>query len=321
MPEPDISLGVGSGSHATQTARIMTEFERELDAIDPAIVLVVGDVNSTLACALVAIKKHYPVAHVEAGLRCFDPWMPEEINRHLTDHLSTHLFTTSRDGDENLQAEGIPAERVYFVGNTMIDTLLRFRAAARERKTAARLGLTAREYAVVTLHRPNTVDAPHQLERVLDAVIELSGEVPRRVPHSSADAATAGGNRSLRPPSGGPGDDRGGVSRLSRLRQPSRRGTARAHGLREASRRRRPCSECPASRSENRRSVRSRSRRERTRSWEQIPAVILPTARRALGDAARVPAVPELWDGQAGERIVEILAREVIGSAATETVA
>ena len=178
LNEPDISLGVGSGTHATQSARIMIEFERELEHVRPSIVVVVGDVNSTLACGLVAIKEHYPVAHVEAGLRCYDPWMPEEINRRLTDHLSTYLFTTSRDADDNLAAEGIPADRVHFVGNTMIDTLLRFRDVARSRRTAERLGLDGRPFSVLTLHRPNNVDEVTALERLLDGVARVSRFAP-----------------------------------------------------------------------------------------------------------------------------------------------
>jgi UDP-N-acetylglucosamine 2-epimerase (non-hydrolysing) len=178
LPVPDVSLGVGSGSHAAQTANIMLAFEAELLRINPAIVVVVGDVNSTLACALVAIKERYPVAHVEAGLRCFDPWMPEEINRRLTDHLSTYLFTTSRDANENLEREGISPERVHFVGNTMIDTLLRFRAAARKKSSPARFGVAGRDYAVVTLHRPNNVDELDDLSRVLEAVVVVSRCVP-----------------------------------------------------------------------------------------------------------------------------------------------
>jgi len=178
LDEPDVSLGVGSGTHATQTAKVMLEFERELERIRPRAVVVVGDVNSTLACALVARKERYPVAHVEAGLRCFDPLMPEEINRRLTDHISSHLFTTSPDADENLAREGIDPATVHFVGNTMIDTLLRFRSAAAERRAPERFGLDGRPYAVLTLHRPNNVDEPGRLEEVLEVTADLSQEVP-----------------------------------------------------------------------------------------------------------------------------------------------
>ena len=178
LDQPDVSLDVGSASHAQQTARIMVEFERELAAVRPSIVVVVGDVNSTLACALVATKERYPVAHVEAGLRCYDHWMPEEINRRLTDHLSTHLFTTSEDANDNLAREGIPEERVTLVGNTMIDTLLRFREAARARETAARFGVAGRPYAVLTLHRPTNVDEPDQLAEIVAAVSRISRRAP-----------------------------------------------------------------------------------------------------------------------------------------------
>ena len=178
LDEPDVSLGVGSGSHASQTARIMLEFERELARFEPGVVLVVGDVNSTLACALVAKKERYPVAHVEAGLRCYDEWMPEEINRRLTDHISTYLFTTSADAGDNLSAEGIEPDTVHFVGNTMIDTLLRFREAAKARRAAAAFGLEGQDYAVLTLHRPDNVDARGPLGQVLDAVVTIGKRVP-----------------------------------------------------------------------------------------------------------------------------------------------
>ena len=144
MPKPDSYLGVGSGSHAVQTASVMLKFEDELNAHQADLVLVVGDVNSTLACALVAVKRHIPVAHVEAGLRSRDRRMPEEINRILTDQISEYLFTTDRDAGRNLLAEGIPAERIHFVGNVMIDTLLRHRKHARRTGVLERLSLTPR---------------------------------------------------------------------------------------------------------------------------------------------------------------------------------
>lgn len=178
LPQPDVFLGVGSGTHAEQTARIMIGFEPELRRIDPGVVLVVGDVNSTLACALVAAKEHYPVAHVEAGLRSFDERMPEEINRRLCDHLSRYLFTTSRDADENLAREGIPSERVVLVGNTMVDTLLRCRDAARRRQSPSRFGLEPGTYAVTTLHRAENVDDPVVLRRLVGALRRVSERTP-----------------------------------------------------------------------------------------------------------------------------------------------
>jgi UDP-N-acetylglucosamine 2-epimerase (non-hydrolysing) len=178
LPEPDVSLGVGSGSHAAQTARVMLAFDEVLPRIDPAVVIVVGDVNSTLACALVAVKERYPVAHVEAGLRCYDPWMPEEINRRLCDHASSLLFTTSRDADENLLSEGIPADKIHFVGNTMIDTFLRFQDLARSRRVAAQYGLDANAYGVLTLHRPENVDDPDSMTALVEAIIPIARRVP-----------------------------------------------------------------------------------------------------------------------------------------------
>jgi UDP-N-acetylglucosamine 2-epimerase (non-hydrolysing) len=178
LPEPDVHLGVGSGTHAEQTARIMVAFERELKRVDPQIVVVVGDVNSTLACALVATKERYPVAHVEGGLRSYDPWMPEEINRRLCDHISAYLFTTSRDAVENLVRENIPADRIVFAGNTMIDTLLRVRERAKERETPARFGLERHQYAVATLHRPENVDDPESLRRMLAGLGTIGSRLP-----------------------------------------------------------------------------------------------------------------------------------------------
>ena len=178
LPAPDVSLGVGSGSHAAHTASVMLAFEAELLRIRPSLVVVVGDADSALACALVAAKEGVPVAHVEAGLRCFDPTVPEEINRRLCDRLSTRLFTTSRDAGENLAGEGISMDHVFLVGNTMVDTLLRVRAAARERGAPARYGLDGGDYCLVALDRPNTFDEPDAAKRVLEAVVVISRCVP-----------------------------------------------------------------------------------------------------------------------------------------------
>jgi UDP-N-acetylglucosamine 2-epimerase (non-hydrolysing) len=192
LPEPHHHLGCGSGSHAEQTAAVMRGFERilldgDLRAVPgrspdglPDLVLVVGDVNSTLAAALVCAKLHVPVAHVEAGLRSRDWSMPEEVNRILTDHCCQLLFTTSRDADENLRAEGIAADRVRFVGNTMIESLDRVRASAAygSSDVLRRLALDPRGYCVATLHRPSNVDAEDDLRRVLAVLAELARHVP-----------------------------------------------------------------------------------------------------------------------------------------------
>src|SRR5688572_15097716 len=158
LPEPDLYLSVGSGSHAAQTAAVMQRFEPVVLREQPDWVLVVGDVNSTLACALVCVKLGVKVAHVEAGLRSRDRSMPEEINRLLTDQISDLLFTPSQDADQNLRAEGIPEERIRFVGNVMNDSLHQNLERARQSHATADFGLTGAEYGVLTLHRPSNVD-------------------------------------------------------------------------------------------------------------------------------------------------------------------
>jgi UDP-N-acetylglucosamine 2-epimerase (non-hydrolysing) len=183
IPSPDVNLGVGSGSHAVQTAEIMKKFETVCLEQKPSIVLVVGDVNSTIACALVAVKLGIPTVHVEAGLRSFDRTMPEEINRVLTDAISDQLFTTEESANENLRREGIPERRIHFVGNVMIDSLLHHREKAEESTILTRLALArgtsdVRPYGVLTLHRPSTVDDPKKLMEVIEAVIEVSRDLP-----------------------------------------------------------------------------------------------------------------------------------------------
>jgi UDP-N-acetylglucosamine 2-epimerase (non-hydrolysing) len=184
LPEPDIYLGVGSGTHAEQTGKVMIEFEKVLIRERPDLVVVVGDVNSTLAAALAAVKLHIPVAHVEAGLRSRDRGMPEEINRVLTDAIADYLFTPSLDAHENLRREGIPKERIFFVGNVMVDTLLYSKEKARKSDILARLGLTtnrgvlrAADYALLTLHRPHNVDNQKNLKKILDALSEIQKKI------------------------------------------------------------------------------------------------------------------------------------------------
>jgi len=178
LPRPDRFLGVGSGSHAEQTAKIMIAFEKVCHGKRPDLVVVVGDVNSTMACAITAKKLAIPVAHVEAGLRSRDWTMPEEINRLVTDAISDLLFTPSRDADENLLREGIHHEKIHFVGNVMIDCLLSHLSKTDRLNTLQRLGLERRRYATLTLHRPSNVDDPKILRGIVDVVIELSREMP-----------------------------------------------------------------------------------------------------------------------------------------------
>ncbi len=173
IPAPDVNLAVGSGTHARQTAEIMTRFEPVLFERKPDMVLVYGDVNSTVAAALVCAKLGVRVGHVEAGLRSFDRTMPEEINRLLTDQLADLLFTPSEDGDLNLQKEGIPAEKIFRVGNVMIDSLVKLLPAAQRQN---RNGLPER-YALVTLHRPANVDDGAVLKRILQSLLEVSHDL------------------------------------------------------------------------------------------------------------------------------------------------
>ena len=178
LPQPDIYLNVGSGSHAEQTARVMLAFEPVLLEHNPALVLVVGDVNSTLACTLVASKLAVPVAHVEAGLRSFDRTMPEEINRMLTDQIADLLFTTERSARENLIREGVVEEKIHFVGNVMIDTLLRHRERALSLEVVEEYGLEPQGFVLMTLHRPSNVDEPEVLSGLLDGLAEIQRRIP-----------------------------------------------------------------------------------------------------------------------------------------------
>ena len=185
LPRPDINLEVGSGTHAVQTAEVMKRFEPALDEHKPSSVLVVGDVNSTLACALVAVKKGVPVVHVEAGLRSYDRKMPEEINRVLTDQVADRLYTTERSALDNLLREGVDGARVCFVGNVMIDSLLSNRDMARPAAATLQahgadpaLLSQAQGYGLVTLHRPSNVDDTHTLRLILDVLADVAQHLP-----------------------------------------------------------------------------------------------------------------------------------------------
>jgi len=210
LPEPDVHLGVGSGTHGEQTGKVLIEFEKVLSREQPDLVIVVGDVNSTLACTLAAVKLHIPVAHVEAGLRSFDRDMPEEINRLVTDALSDYLFTPSPDGDENLLKEGIPKEKIFLVGDIMVDSLLFSLEHAKKTDILERLGLKSNKesplltsafpvefptnrdhstgdhqpptsvmpYALLTLHRPSNVDNKTSLGRITQGLLEVASKIP-----------------------------------------------------------------------------------------------------------------------------------------------
>jgi len=178
IPEPNVNLGVGSASHAVQTAEIMRAFEPVVASEKPDAVLVVGDVNSTIACGLVAVKLGVKLIHVEAGLRSFDRTMPEEINRLLTDTISDFLFCSEPSGVVNLRREGVSEEKIFLVGNVMIDTLLKNQEKAEQSPILDDLGINGRPYVVVTLHRPSNVDDPAMLRQIVDALIDISQEMP-----------------------------------------------------------------------------------------------------------------------------------------------
>ena len=195
MPAPDVQLGIGPGTQGAQTGRMMAALETVVNERRPELVVVVGDVNSTLAAALVAAKAGVPVAHVEAGLRSFDRRMPEEINRIVTDALATYLFATEEDGVANLRREGIEDDRIFLVGNVMIDTLMALLPQIRERRMAAEMGLAPGGYGVVTLHRPSNVDDEGMLERWVSVLERIGSDLPLVFPahpRTAARLASAG---------------------------------------------------------------------------------------------------------------------------------
>lgn len=178
IPTPDINLGVGSGSHAEQTGQVLMKLEGVLEAERPDLVVVVGDVNSTLAATLAAVKLQIPVAHVEAGLRSGDRSMPEELNRLMTDAVSSWLFTTEPDGEKNLLREGVDPARIHFVGNVMIDTLVANLDRAKELDTLSQLGIAKGEFGLLTMHRPSNVDDPKRLAELFSALEEIHQRLP-----------------------------------------------------------------------------------------------------------------------------------------------
>ena len=310
LPEPDVYLGVGSASHAEQTARIMLAFEAELLRLDPAIVVVVGDVNSTLACALVAVKERYPVAHVEAGLRCGEPAMAEEINRKLCDHVANYLFTTSPDADQNLVNEGVPAERIQLVGNTMIDTLLRFAESARARGVPKSLGLETGSYCVATLHRPENVDSPEVLAGLVEALTHVADKVPLVLPlhprtaerlrrFGLEDALTSSPGIIMTPPLGY-------LDFLGLLADAHLVLTDSGGIQEEATVLGVPCLTLRDS-TERPVTVEMGTNRVVGRS----PDAIVRAAVEVLRRRGRPASIPEFWDGRAGERIIARLSETI----------
>lgn len=306
MPEPDFNLEVGSGSHAAQTAAVMTRIEPVLQEVRPDLVLVVGDVNSTLAATITAKKLHLRVAHVEAGLRSFDMAMPEEINRLCTDAIADDLFTTDRMADENLRREGVAEGRIHFVGNVMIDSLMASLPASRRLNQAATLGLAPRGYAVLTLHRPSNVDDPALLEQIMGAILDGVTELPIVFP---AHPRTADKLKSLARLSG-PGAERlrivepMGYLEFQSLVSDAGLVLTDSGGLQEETTVLRvPC-------------VTLRENTERPITVEQGTNILAGVSRdgilraieAALATDPDVARIPELWDGRTAERIVQTIA-------------
>ncbi|MCU0620336.1 MAG: UDP-N-acetylglucosamine 2-epimerase (non-hydrolyzing) [Gemmatimonadales bacterium] len=311
LPEPTHHLGVGSGTHAQQTARVMEAFEPVLERERPDWVVVVGDVNSTLACALVVSKRRHElgvrIAHVEAGLRSHDWRMPEEVNRVLTDRLSDLLLTPSTDAHAHLAHEGIPAERVRFVGNVMIDSLMSQLGAARARDVPARLGLARGGYAIATLHRPSNVDDPVALAGVLGALAQVARRMPvvfpihprtRKHAESFGLAAPLAALRTLEP--------LGYVDMLS-LTEGAAVCLTDSGGLQEETTA--LGVPCVTLREQTERPVTVTEGTNRMAPWPLTEAGIVGAFEAALAQGRRAPGerAPAGWDGRAAERIVAAL--------------
>jgi UDP-N-acetylglucosamine 2-epimerase (non-hydrolysing) len=305
IPAPDINLGVGSGTHAEQTAHVLIKLEAVLLNERPDLVLVVGDVNSTLAATIAAVKLDIPVAHVEAGLRSGDRTMPEELNRLMTDVVASWLFTTEADGEANLLREGIDPARIHFVGNVMIDTLLANLERAKKLDTLERLGLTEGKFCLLTLHRPSNVDDPARLAELFGALEEIHDRVPIVFPvhpRTATNISEALGGRDLKFQIIEPQDyldflrlmadakivltDSGGVQEETTalgtpcftLRDSTERPITVTHGT----------------------NTMVGADRE----------VILREVMATLDGNPKVGNVPDLWDGKASERIANVLERD-----------
>lgn len=310
IPEPDINLGVGSASHAVQAAEIMKTFEPVVLEHKPDVVLVVGDVNSTIACGLVAVKLGVELVHVEAGLRSFDRSMPEEVNRVLTDSISDLLFCTEQSGVDNLIREGVAAEKIFLVGNVMIDTLLRNKAKAEDSDILNQLNLNGNDFAVLTLHRPSNVDDVTVFGRILDALEVIQNDMPVIFPvhprtRRNLNSTSLGkrvnammGLRLLNPV---------GYLDFLKLMSSAKIVLTDSGGIQEETTILKiPC-------------LTLRENTERPITVEigsnQVVGTdtrrIIEAYKKALDSSWRKPQVPYLWDGRAAERIVKVLLDEL----------
>ena len=305
IPAPDVNLEIGSGSHTAQTAGVMLRLETELNERRPDLVVVVGDVNSTMAAALVASKLGIPVAHVEAGLRSFDRNMPEETNRLVTDVLSDYLFASEPSGVTNLLSEGIPKEKIFLVGNVMIDTLMKFRDKAAQTGVLERLGLERGGYAVATLHRPSNVDGMEHLASLVNMLTELARHLPVVFPvHPRTKERMEGAGLA----------ERGlilteplGYLEFLRLTSEARLVLTDSGGIQEETTILQVA--CLTMRENTERPITIEQGTNRLVGTD--PKKILQAAPDTLDRPPRLLAPPDLWDGKASARILDVLERSL----------
>ena len=308
IPEPDVNLEIGSASHAVQTADIMKAFEPVLLSHRPDAVLVVGDVNSTIACGLVAVKLGIKLIHVEAGLRSFDRTMPEEINRVLTDSISDVLFCTEQSGVENLRNEGIADEKIFLVGNVMIDTLLSNRRQSEASPVLEELSLEADNYAVLTLHRPANVDDPVVLGRLVDALELIQADVPVVFPIHPRTRKNLNGSPLARRLADMPGlrlIDPAGYLDFLKLMGSARVVLTDSGGIQEETTilgvpclTLRPNTERPVTTEIGSSRIVGTDTAKIVGAWHEIQA-----------GRWQEPKTPELWDGNAARRIADVLSK------------
>lgn len=309
MPLPDIYLGVGSGTHAEQTARIMIELEKSLTAERPDLVIVFGDINSTMAAAIVAAKLTIKVAHVEAGLRSFDNGMPEEINRIVTDRLSDFMFVSEPSGLRNLANEGVSPEKVFFTGNIMIDSLVASLEACGKTTILQQLSLTPRKYVVLTLHRPSNVDNQHILHDLLDAIAQIGSKAPVVFPchPRTAKEMNKGGLLDRIDPAVLRITEPLGYLEFLRLQSQSLFVVTDSGGIQEETTYLQiPC-------------ITLRYNTERPVTVDQgtneligpEPQELLRVANDIIAGRHKKGRIPELWDGKTAERIVAILGKTI----------
>ena len=303
LPKPDVYLGVGSGPHGEQTGKVMQELERVLTGQRPDLLLVVGDVNSTMAGALVAVKMGVPVAHVEAGLRSFDRTMPEEINRMVTDIIADLLFTTEPSAETNLLREGVEKSKIHFVGNVMIDSLRYYGPFAEGSWILDELGLKPRGYGLVTLHRPSNVDEPGMLGRILSALVEMGARCPLVFPAHPRTQKIMRQNRFQVPTGRLRILDPVGYLDFVKLMTHARLVLTDSGGIQEET----TVLGVPCL------TIRQNTERPITieigtnRLVGVTPERIIEEGRKVLEEPQRPGRVPELWDGKASERIVSVI--------------